>query len=72
MKQNRYRTTPSSTISVTVWFIFMYILLLSVSVLLHSVLTPVLIRSVKVCVSRNLYTTRARMHKFPRQHDDGQ
>jgi len=42
--------------------IFMYFVLLSVSVLFHSVLTPVLIWFFKICVCRDLYTTRARMH----------
>ena len=55
------RTNPPPTNSVIVWFIFMYIVLLSVSVLLHSVLT-VLIWFVKICVCRDLYTTCARMH----------
>ena len=42
---------------------FMYFVLLSVSVMFHSVYpTPVLIRFVKLCVCRDLYTTRARMH----------
>ena len=46
---------PPPTNRVIVWFIFMYFVLLSVSVLFHSVLSdPCLIRFVKLCVCRDL------------------
>ena len=42
---------------------FMYFVLLPVSVMFHTVLSdPVLICFVKLCVCRDLYTMRARMH----------